>query len=39
MTAYRLVDVEIHVFLGSALLEVSGQLNAPAALSPLVHIR
>jgi hypothetical protein len=34
MKAYRGVDVHIHVFLTSALAEVSGQLHAPAASSP-----
>jgi hypothetical protein len=32
MKTYRGVDVEIHIFLTSALVGVSGQLHAPAAL-------
>jgi hypothetical protein len=34
MTAYGSVDVQIHIFLTSALVEVNGQLHAPAALPP-----
>jgi hypothetical protein len=34
MEAYGGVDVEIHVFMTSALVEVSGHLHNPAALSP-----
>jgi hypothetical protein len=34
MKAYGGVGVLIHVFFPSALVEVSGQLHAPAALSP-----
>jgi hypothetical protein len=32
MKMYRGVDVQIHIFLTSALTEVSGQLHAPTAL-------
>jgi hypothetical protein len=32
MKINRGVDIEIHIFLTSALLEVSGQLHAPASL-------
>jgi hypothetical protein len=43
MRTYGGVDVYIHIFLTSVLLEVSGQLHAPAALppgkEPLVLIR
>jgi hypothetical protein len=34
MKAYGKVDVYIHILLTSELLEVSGQLQAPAALPP-----
>jgi hypothetical protein len=34
MKAYWGVDVQIHIFLTSALAQVCGQLHAPAALSP-----
>jgi hypothetical protein len=34
MKAYGGVHVYINIFLTSALLEVSGQLHAPSALSP-----
>jgi hypothetical protein len=34
MKAYGGVDVQIHIFLTSVLVEVSGQLHAPAALTP-----
>jgi hypothetical protein len=34
MKAYGVVDLYIYIFLTSSLLEVSGQLHAPAALTP-----
>jgi hypothetical protein len=34
MKPYVGVDVQIRIFLTSALLEVSGQLHAPTALPP-----
>jgi hypothetical protein len=34
MKAYRGVDIQIHIFLTSALAGVSGQHHAPAALPP-----
>jgi hypothetical protein len=34
MKAHGGVDVQIHVFLTSSLVEVSGQLHVPAALIP-----
>jgi hypothetical protein len=34
MKAYEGVDIYIHIFVTSALAEVSGQLHAPAAVHP-----
>jgi hypothetical protein len=34
MKTYRGVDVQIHIFLTSVLVEVGGQLHVPAALPP-----
>jgi hypothetical protein len=34
MKVYGGVDVQIHIFLNSALAEVSGEFHAPTALAP-----